>query len=164
MDPKRVKSYNQIKMCMCVEWWVYMVANPNSSLLLENISLIWNLKTFARKHGLSYSYFFSFLFFFRRASKYPLFYLFKYLSIFSQYFLFLNNFCVAHASLLQWKWLRDSNKNLKHLFCSNLYGIFLVFSPSVGVKHFWMDGWHILAPTPTVGVVPMWVVCTWSWF
>ena len=36
MDPKRVESYNQVKMCMCVE---YMVDNPNSTLLLENISL-----------------------------------------------------------------------------------------------------------------------------
>jgi hypothetical protein len=34
-----------------------MVAIPNSTLLLKNISLIWNLKTFVRKYGLSYSYF-----------------------------------------------------------------------------------------------------------
>jgi hypothetical protein len=40
----------------------------------------------------------------------------------------------------------------------------LVFSPNVGVKHFWMDGWHVLASTPSVGVVPIWVVCMWSWF
>jgi hypothetical protein len=26
-DPKRVESYNQIKMCMCVEYGGYMVAN-----------------------------------------------------------------------------------------------------------------------------------------
>jgi high-affinity Fe2+/Pb2+ permease len=59
-----------------------MVANPNSTLLLENISLIWNLKVFARKHGLSYLYiFFSFLFF-SQASEYPLFYLFRHLFIF----------------------------------------------------------------------------------
>ena len=35
-DPKRVESYNRIKMCMCVE---YMVANYNSTLLIENLSL-----------------------------------------------------------------------------------------------------------------------------
>jgi hypothetical protein len=42
MDLKRVESYNQIKICMCVEYLVdiYMVANPNSTLLLENISLL----------------------------------------------------------------------------------------------------------------------------
>ena len=39
---------------------------------------------------------------------------------------------------------------------------FLVFSSSVGVKHFWVDlnGKHVFAPTPSVGVVHMWVVCT----
>ena len=47
--------------CACVWniWWIYMVANPNSTLLLENLSLFWNLKTFAREHGLSYSSIFS---------------------------------------------------------------------------------------------------------
>jgi hypothetical protein len=40
MDPERVKLYNEIKMCMCVDiWWIYMVANPNSTLFLENIYL-----------------------------------------------------------------------------------------------------------------------------
>jgi hypothetical protein len=37
------------------------------------------------------------------------------------------------------KLLRDSNKNLKHLFGDILLRIFLVFTPSVGVKHFWVD-------------------------
>ena len=40
MDPKRVESYNQIKICMCVDicggyiWWL----TYNSTLLHENIS------------------------------------------------------------------------------------------------------------------------------
>ena len=36
------------------------------------------------------------------------------------------------------------------------------FTPSVGVEHFWMDldGKRVCAPTPCVGVVYMWVVCT----
>jgi hypothetical protein len=34
------------------------------------------------------------------------------------------------------KLLRDSNKNLEHLFGEKLYGILLMFSPSVGVKYF----------------------------
>jgi hypothetical protein len=42
-----------------------MVANPNSTLLLENLSL---LETFAREQGLSYS-----SSFFRKASEYSLF-------------------------------------------------------------------------------------------
>ena len=30
-----------------------------------------------------------------------------------------------------------------------------VFTPSVGIKHFWvdLDGRHVFAPTPSVGVV-----------
>ena len=61
------------------------------------------------------------------------------------------------------KLLKDSNKNLEHLFGGwNLSRIFLVFSPNVGVKHFWedLDGRHVFVPTPSVGVVHMWVVCT----
>jgi hypothetical protein len=49
-------------------WWIYVVANPNSTLLFENISLFWIFETLAREQGLSYS-----TLFFRRASKYPLF-------------------------------------------------------------------------------------------
>jgi hypothetical protein len=39
-----------------------------------------------------------------------------------------------------------------------------VFTPSVGVEHFWMDldGRHVLAPTPNVGVGHICVVCTCS--
>jgi hypothetical protein len=35
-----------------------------------------------------------------------------------------------------------------------------VFTPSVGVKHFWvdLDGMACFAPTPNVGVMHMWVV------
>ena len=37
-------------------------------------------------------------------------------------------------------------KPIKHVF---------LFTPSVGVKHFWvdLDGRHVFAPTPSVGVV-----------
>ena len=43
-------------------------------------------------------------------------------------------------------------KPIKHVF---------VFTPSVGVKHFWvdLDARHVSMPTPSVGVVLMWVVC-----
>ena len=43
----------------------------------------------------------------------------------------------------------------------NLTSMFLVFTPNVRVEHFWVDlnGKHVLAPTPSVGVVHMWVVC-----
>ena len=37
----------------------------------------------------------------------------------------------------------------------NLSSIFFVFTPSVGIEHFWvdLDGKHVFAPTPSVGVV-----------
>ena len=40
--------------------------------------------------------------------------------------------------------------------------IFLVFTPSVGVKHFLvdLDRRHVFVPTPSVGVVHIWVECT----
>ena len=54
------------------------------------------------------------------------------------------------------KLLRDSNKNLEHLFggWKPIKYIF-VFTPSVGVKHFWVDlnGRLVFVPTPSVGVV-----------
>jgi hypothetical protein len=41
---------------MCVDmWWIYMVANPNSTLLFENISLFSIFETLDREQGLSYS-------------------------------------------------------------------------------------------------------------
>ena len=60
------------------------------------------------------------------------------------------------------KTLRDSNKNLEHLFGGwKTYQAYFVFTPSVGVKHFWvdLDGRHVFAPTASVGVVHIWVVC-----
>ena len=67
-------------------------------------------------------------------------------------------------SLFYNKTLRDTNKNLEHLFGvdGELIKHVFVFTPSVGVKHFWvdLDGRHFLAPTPSVGVVHIWVVCT----
>ena len=44
----------------------------------------------------------------------------------------------------------------------NQANMFLMFAPSVGVEHFWvdLDGRHVFAPTPSVGVGHMWVVCT----
>ena len=37
-----------------------------------------------------------------------------------------------------------------------------VFTPSVGIEHFWvdLDGMHGFTPTSSVGVVHMWMVCT----
>ena len=52
-----------------------------------------------------------------------------------------------------WSIYLVDGKPIKHVF---------VFTPTVGVKYFWvdLDGRHVFAPTPSVGVVDMWVVCT----
>ena len=48
------------------------------------------------------------------------------------------------------KFLRDSNNNLENLFGGYLVGHIFVFSPSVGVKHFWVDldgmAWFLRLP------------------
>jgi hypothetical protein len=86
---------------------------PNSTLLLENLSLLKLGNIFTREQGLSYS---SLFFSGRHLSTHCFRYL-RHLSIFSFNFLFfMNNFCVAHASFLQQKLLTDRNKNLEHLF------------------------------------------------
>jgi hypothetical protein len=51
----------------------------------------------------------------------------------------MNNFCIATCLFSATKLLRDSNKNLEHLFGEYPWGIFLVFTLSVRVKHFWVD-------------------------
>jgi hypothetical protein len=69
----------------------------------------------------------------------------------------MNNFCIVSCLFSVTKLLKDSKKNLEHLFGENLSSMFLVFTPSVGVKLFWvdLDGKHVFAPTPSVGVVHM---------
>ena len=139
---------------------------PNSTVLLENISLLWNLKKIARAQGLSYSS----LSFFRQASKHPFF---KYLRHFCVHFFqpffsffLMNNFCIApclfsatklwEIATRTWNIYLVDGKPIKHVF---------LFTPSVGLEQFWvdLDGRHVFAPTQSV-VVHIWVVCTWSWF
>ena len=97
-DPKRVKLYNQIKMCMCVDvcggyiWWLtYFYYAP-----WKHISLLKLRNNFARKHGPSYSS----LSFFRRALEYPLFSISRtlvhfFLSLFLFFYFLMKNFCIA---------------------------------------------------------------------
>jgi hypothetical protein len=70
----------------------------------------------------------------------------------------MNNFCIApylFSAIKLWEivtrtwsiYLVDEKPN-KHVF---------VFTPSVGVEHFWVDlnGKHVFTPTPSVEVVHM---------
>ena len=89
----------------------------------------------------------------------------EHLSIFS--LLFLNNFCIAQAYFRQQNFWEIATRTWSiYLVDENLENIFLVFTLSVGVKSFWVDlnEKHVFMPTPSVEVVHIWVVCTWSWF
>jgi hypothetical protein len=57
---------------------------------------------------------------------------------------------------------RDVNKNLEHLLGLSYRVYFGVFTLSVRVKHFQVDlvEWKMIAPSPSLGIVHMWVVCT----
>ena len=74
----------------------------------------------------------------------------------------MNNFCIVPCFFSATKLLRDTNKNLEHLFGGYPMNMFVVFTPSVGVKYFWvdLDGMTCFCAYPSVGVVHMWVVCT----
>jgi hypothetical protein len=60
MDPRRKMSYNQIKMCMCVEY--LFGGYPNYTMLFKTyLSLYWDLENFCENMGYLYSHL-SFLF------------------------------------------------------------------------------------------------------
>ena len=85
---------------------------PNSTMLLENISLFWNLETTLQENM---GYFIHLFLFFRGASEYLLYSISRTLVHFFISF-FMNNFCIAPYLFFATKLLRDSNKNLEHLF------------------------------------------------
>ena len=75
----------------------------------------------------------------------------------------MNNFCIALCLLSATKLLERYQEELGAFILSeNLASMFFVFTPSVGVEHFWvdLDGKHVFAPTSSVGVVHIWVVRT----
>ena len=89
LDPKRVESYNQIKMCMCVDvWWIYFVA---TLILLCSLKTYLSFETWKQlcKKTWAILFIFSSLFFFGRASKYPLFQIsWTHVHFFSSFFYF----------------------------------------------------------------------------
>jgi hypothetical protein len=93
---------------------IYMVTN-----LILRCSLKTHLSFELWKHLLENSGYLIhfFLFFLRRVSKYPLFYISRTLAHFFQiFFFFMNNFCIAPCLFPVTKLLTNSNKNLEHLF------------------------------------------------
>ena len=137
--------------------------------MVANLILLCSLKTYLSFKTWKYfckrigAILFISLFFFFFSGGHLSTHCFKYLghlSIFSQFFFlfFMNNFCIAPCLFSATKLLRDSKQKLRaFIWSGNLTRIFLVFSSSVGVKHSWvdLDGRHISAPTPNVGVVHM---------
>ena len=62
------------------------------------------------------------------------------------------NKTLREISTRTWSIYLVDGKPIKHVF---------VFTPNAGVKYFWvdLDGRRVSTPTPSVGVVHMWVVC-----
>jgi hypothetical protein len=54
-------------------------------------------------------------------------------------FIFMNNFCIATCLFSVTKHLRDNTRTWSIYLGYILQGIFLVFTPSVGVKYFWVN-------------------------
>jgi hypothetical protein len=69
---KRVKSYNQIKMCMCMKYggYIYMVANL---ILLYSMKTYLPFKTWKTTLPENMGYLIHLFFLFKRASEYPVF-------------------------------------------------------------------------------------------
>ena len=133
MDPKRVESQSNqdVHVCGCMVD-IYVVVNQILLCSWKTYLSFETKKIFARKHGLSYSC----LFFSGRHLSTHCFDNSDTCPFFSQLFFFMNNFCIATCFSLHNNCWRDSKKNLEHLFDGYLWKIFLVFTLSVGVKHF----------------------------
>ena len=106
--------------------------------MVANLILLCSLKTYLsfetwkyfceRTGDILFIFLFSF-FFFRRASVYQLFQISRTLVHFFLIFFSMNNFCIAQCFFSAIKLLRDSNKNLEHLFGGKSYEhVFGVYS------------------------------------
>ena len=100
--------------CACV--LMYMV-----DIYVANLILLCSLKTYLcfKTWKQLYNRTWAILFissFFQRASEYPLISISRTLVHFFLSFFFMNNFCIAPCFFSTAKLLRDSNKNLEHLF------------------------------------------------
>ena len=134
-----IQSNQDVHVCGCMVD-VYMVTNLILLFSLKTYLSFGNWKNhFAIKHGLSYSSLF-FLFLGGHLSTHC----FQYLSDtcpffqdFFSFFLFMNNFCIASCFFwLQQNFWDIATRIWSIYLVDTLFGIFLVFTPSVRVKHF----------------------------
>ena len=107
---------------------------PNYTMLFENISLFWKLEiTLEENMG----YLIHLSLFFQAGIRVPIVLDISdtcpFFSSLILLLLFMNNFCIAQCFFSATKLLRDSNKNLEHLFGGYTMKNIFVFTPSVGV-------------------------------
>ena len=137
MEPKRVESYNQIKMCMCVDiyggyiWWLILI-------LLCSLKAYLSFETWKHlleNRGYLIHLSFSSLFLGGHLSTHYFKYL-GHLSIFSHlsFFLlfFMNIFCIAHVSFLQkkhWERYQQELWSIYFEWMENLLNMFLCSLP-----------------------------------
>ena len=151
-------------MCMCVDvWWLYMVANL---ILLCSLKTYISFETYKQLCKRLWAILFISSSFSRWASKYPLFSICRTLVHFFISF-FMNNFCIAPCFFLQQNFWEIATRTWSIYLMDIISRLFLVLTPSVGVKHFFLvdlDGMACFCAYPGVVVEHMWVVCTCSWF
>jgi len=116
MDPRN-ESYNQIKMCVCVDmrsayiyiWWRWLKLILHCSL---KTYLSFRLGNICKK--IWAILFLFFLSSFQAGIKVPIVLIIQTLVHILSFLFFMNNFCIAHASLLQLEFVRDgNNKNTR---------------------------------------------------
>jgi hypothetical protein len=119
----------------------YMVANLILLCSLKTYLSLLSLKIFLQENIGYLIHLFSFIPFSGGYLSTHCFRYLRHLSIFFNFFLFLNNFCIAHASSLQQNFWEIVTRtwNIYLVDGKNLSSMFLIFTPSVGVKHFWVD-------------------------
>ena len=147
-------------MCMCVDvQWIYMVANLILLCFLKTYLSFETWKQLCKKTWaiLFISSFFS------QASEYPLFYISRTLVHFFFLSFFMNNFCIAPCLLSATKLLRDSNKNLEHLFggypIGHIFGVHSQYKSKTFLGGFRWNGMFLRLPPVQELCICGWCVC-----
>ena len=132
MDPKRVESYNQIKMCMCVDVsWIYLVANLILLCSLKTYLSFQSWKHFCKRTGAIL-----FIFFFFLGGHLSTHY-FQYISDTYPFFnsfcpFFMNYFCIApclFSATKLWERYQQELWSICFEWMENLSNMFLYSLP-----------------------------------